>query len=78
MQRSRIVGGLICLGTILVGIAFIWGIALQNYWAIAIPVIIGFLGVLALGVWIGWTMAVTEIEAPKPELTEESTPGPKD
>jgi len=78
MQRSRIVGGLICLGTILVGIAFIWGIALQNYWAIAIPVIIGFLGVLALGFWIGWTMAVTEIEAPKPELTEESTPDPKD
>jgi len=78
MQRSRIVGGLICLGTILVGIAFIWGIALQNYWAIAIPVIIGFLGVLALGFWIGWTMAVTEIEAPKPELTEESTPNPKD
>jgi len=61
-----------------VGIAFIWGIALQNYWAIAIPVIIGFLGVLALGFWIGWTMAVTEIEAPKPELTEESTPDPKD
>lgn len=78
MQRSRIVGGLICLGTILVGIAFIWGIALQNYWAIAIPVIIGFLGVLALGFWIGWTMAVTEIEAPKPELTEESTPSPND
>lgn len=78
MQRSRIVGGLICLGTILVGIAFIWGIALQSYWAIAIPVIIGFLGVLALGFWIGWTMAVTEIEAPKPELTEESTPDPKD
>ncbi|TET40184.1 MAG: hypothetical protein E3J65_01795 [Dehalococcoidia bacterium] len=78
MQRSRIVGGLICLGTILVGIAFLWGIALQNYWAIAIPVIIGFLGVLALGFWIGWTMAVTEIEAPKPELTEESTPNPKD
>ncbi len=78
MQRSRIVGGLICLGTILVGIAFIWGIALQNYWAIAIPVIIGFLGVLALGFWIGWTMAVTEIEAPKPEITEESTPNPKD
>jgi len=78
MQRSRIVGGLICLGTILVGIAFIWGIALQSYWAIAIPVMIGFLGVLALGFWIGWTMAVTEIEAPKPELTEESTPSPND
>ncbi|MFQ5924665.1 MAG: hypothetical protein ACE5IE_01535 [Dehalococcoidia bacterium] len=74
MQRSRIVGGLICLGTVLLAIAFLLGIALQSYWAIAIPVIIGFLGVLALGFWIGWTMAATEIEAPKPELTEETEP----
>ena len=72
MERSRRIGVLICLGTILVGIAFVWGIALHNYWAVAIPVMIGFLAVLALGFWIGWTMAVTEIEAPKPELTEES------
>ncbi len=72
MEKSRLVGVVICLGIALVGVAFIWGIALRNYWAVAIPVMIGFLAVLALGFWIGWTMAVTEIEAPKPELTEES------
>ena len=71
MQKSRVVGGLICLGTVLVGLAFIWGIVLQSYWAIAIPVLIGFTGVLALGFWIGWTMAVTKIEAP-PQAIEES------
>jgi fucose permease len=71
MEKSRKVGVIICLGTVLVGLAFIWGIARQNYWAVAIPVLIGFLSVLALGFWIGWTMAVTEIEAPKPEITEE-------
>jgi len=76
MQKSRIVGGLICVGTILAGAAFVAGIVLQHdlvAWAIAVPVIIGFFVVLALGFWIGWTMAVTEIEAP-PELTEESEP----
>jgi hypothetical protein len=73
MQKSRIVGALICLVTIMAGVAFIAGIALQHdlmVWAIAVPVIIGFFVVLALGFWIGWTMAVTEIEAP-PEITDE-------
>jgi hypothetical protein len=76
MQKSRMVGVLICLGTVLVGVAFILGIAFQSYWAIAIPVVIGFVGVLALAFWIGLTMAVTEIEAP-PQATEESASEPK-
>jgi hypothetical protein len=74
MQKSRIVGALICLGAIVAGIAFIAGIALQYdlvVWAIAVPVIIGFFVVLALAFWIGWTMAVTKIEIP-PDITEES------
>lgn len=71
MQTSRIVGALICLGTVLLAGVFLWGIALHSYWAIAIPVVIGTLAVLALGFWIGWNMAVTAIEAPAPQLTEE-------
>ncbi len=74
MQKSRIVGVLICLGTVLAGCAFIAGIVLQHelvVWAIAVPVIIGFFVVLALGFWIGWIMAVTAIEIP-PEVIEES------
>lgn len=74
MQKSRIVGVLICLGTVLVGCAFIAGIVLQHelvVWAIAVPVVIGFFVVLALGFWIGWIMAVTAIED-TPEVTEES------
>jgi hypothetical protein len=77
MQKSRIVGVLICLGTVLVGCAFIAGIVLQHelvVWAIAVPVVIGFFVVLALGFWIGWIMAVTAIED-TPEITEESESG---
>ncbi len=73
MQKSRAVGGLICLVMVVAGIAFILGIVVESYWAVAIPVVIGFLGMLSLGFWIGWTMAVTKIEPP-PEATEESTP----
>jgi hypothetical protein len=74
MQKSRIVGALICLGAIVAGIAFIAGIALQYdmvVWAIAVPVMIGFFVVLALGFWIGWTMAVTKIEI-QSDVNEES------
>ncbi|MGB2798819.1 MAG: hypothetical protein WBC82_03090 [Dehalococcoidia bacterium] len=74
MQKSRVVGGLICLIMVAAGLAFVWGIVVESYWAIAIPVIIGFLGMLSLGFWIGWTMAVTKIEPP-PEDTEDSTSG---
>jgi hypothetical protein len=56
---SRIVGLLICLGTIIAGAAFIAGIVLQ-YDKV----------VLLLGFWIGWIMAVTKIESP-PEISEE-------
>ncbi|MDY6917098.1 MAG: hypothetical protein SVP26_04000 [Chloroflexota bacterium] len=73
MQKSRVVGALICVLVVVTGAAFVWGIVLRSYWAVAIPVVIGFLGMLALGFWIGWTMAVTKIEPP-PEATEESSP----
>jgi len=70
---SRIVGVLICLGTIIAGAAFIAGIVLQFdkvVWALLIPVAILVAVVLALGFWIGWIMAVTKIESP-PEIAEE-------
>lgn len=70
---SRIVGALICLGTIVAGAAFIAGIVLQAdkvVWAVMVPVAIGVLVVLMLGFWIGWIMAVTKVEAP-PESADE-------
>jgi len=40
-------------------------------WLIAIPVVIGFCAVLAIGAWIGWTMATTPPPAPIEELEAE-------
>lgn len=70
---SRVVGALICLGTVIAGAAFIAGIVLQAdkvVWAVMVPVAIEVLVVLMLGFWIGWIMAVTKIEAP-PEAADE-------
>ena len=71
---SRIVGALICLGTLVAGAAFIAGIVLQYdkvAWAILIPVAIGVLVILMLAFWVGWIMAATKIEPP-PEIADES------
>ena len=75
MDNSRTVGILICAGVIILGGLFIWGIAIQSYWAIAIPVLVGFLAILALGFWIGWTMASSEAEPPKVPSKEEAASG---
>ena len=38
-------------------------------WLIATPVLIGFVAILAIGAWIGWTMATT----PPPKPIEETS-----
>jgi len=40
-------------------------------WLIGIPVVIAFCVVLAIGAWIGWTMATTPPPAPIEELEAE-------
>ncbi|MFH1484973.1 MAG: hypothetical protein ABIH46_02785 [Chloroflexota bacterium] len=74
MDKSRLGGILICIITVVAAVLFIWGIVVRNYWALAIPVIIGFLGVLSLGFWIGWTMVVTEVEPAMPLPKQGETP----
>jgi len=60
MNRSRLIGILLCILAIVAAGLFIWGIAAGSYWAVAVPVAIGFIAVMALVFWIGWTMA-TEV-----------------
>jgi SAM-dependent methyltransferase len=56
VDRSRFWGAILCIAIVVVALFFLWGISVQSYWALAIPVIIGFLGILGLGFWIGWTI----------------------
>ena len=66
-DSSRIWGAFLCIIILGVAVLFLWGISIQSYWALAIPVIIGFLGVLALGFWIGWTILTIKTTPPAPE-----------
>jgi len=40
-------------------------------WAVAIPVFLGFVAILAIGAWIGYTMATTPAPKPIEEITAE-------
>jgi TRAP-type C4-dicarboxylate transport system permease small subunit len=42
-----------------------------QFWLVAIPVLVGFVAILAIGAWIGWTMATTPPPKPIEEITTE-------
>ncbi len=73
MDTSRFFGGVLCAAIVAAGIIFLWGISIQSYWALAIPVAAGFLGVLAMGFWIGWTILTIKTVPPVPEPAPQET-----
>ncbi len=80
MLKFRIGGTLICLGCLILAGLFIWGLAAGEpwrFWAIAAPVIVGFLVALGVGFSVGRLMATTQVEeAPKHQPEEQSAPTP--
>jgi hypothetical protein len=44
-----------------------------RFWLVAVPVLIAFVAVLAIGAWIGWTMGTTPPPRPIEEIESEST-----
>ena len=48
-----------------------------QFWLIAIPVLIAFVAILAIGAWIGWTMATTPPPRPIEEIETEEKPEEK-
>jgi predicted DNA-binding transcriptional regulator len=93
MSKDQALGALIAIVCAFLIIAYISLLFLYNphikswlnlgatsdvqFWLIAIPVLIGFVSILAIGAWIGWTMATTPppkpIEEPTNENSQETT-----
>jgi len=42
-----------------------------RFWVIAVPVFIAFIAIMAIGGWIGWTMATTPPPKPIEDITSE-------
>ena len=54
----------------MLGWTIVWQSGVQ-FWLVAIPVFIAFIVVLAIGAWIGWTMATTPPPKPIEEIEAE-------
>jgi len=71
-DRSRALGGVVCLAAVAAGALFLYGIAVKSYWALALPVAALVLFGLGLVAWIGWTILTVRVEAegePLPRAT---------
>lgn len=82
VSKDQAIGGLICLVCVVVGIFYTLGLFYWGYYKnsgvwniaftlVAIPVFVAFIAILAIGAWIGWTMATTPPPKPIEEITGE-------
>jgi len=75
-DSSRTQGGLICVGTVIVGAWFLLGLLQKSYWAIALPVAAVVFFALGLTFWVGYTIATIQVEPfqePEPPAADAST-----
>lgn len=63
-ERSRTAGMIICAVSAFAGLFFTIGILRRSYFALAMPVLAGTLGVLYIAFWIGRALLTTPIEPP--------------
>jgi protein-S-isoprenylcysteine O-methyltransferase Ste14 len=79
LSKDQAIGGTIFGVCLIVGIVytlglFYFGNPLESwsvaFWLIAIPVFLAFIAILAIGAWIGWTMATTPSPKPIEETSE--------
>ena len=89
MEKDQALGALIVLVCAVLIVGYIGGLFLYDpyisswlnigaaadvrFWLIATPVLIGFIAILGIGAWIGYTMATTPAPKPIEEITTEET-----
>jgi formate hydrogenlyase subunit 3/multisubunit Na+/H+ antiporter MnhD subunit len=86
VSKDQAIGGVICLVCVIVAVFYVvtlffptWGTLIGitlnaadvQYWLVAVPVLVAFVAILAIGAWIGWTMATTPPPKPIEEITTE-------
>ena len=81
-SKDQAIGGLICIICVAIAgsytVALFWpALEAIRLWLVAIPVFIAFIAVLAIGAWIGWTMASTPPPTPIEDLGTEASSEPE-
>ncbi|MEM1590236.1 MAG: transcriptional regulator [Candidatus Bathyarchaeia archaeon] len=77
MSRDQVVGLTIFAACVIIAVLYAVGLFLPTFegfrfWLVAIPVCIGLVVILAIGAWIGWTMATTPPPKPPEEIISET------
>jgi NADH:ubiquinone oxidoreductase subunit 6 (subunit J) len=88
MSKDQALGGLIVVVCVVIFIGYVGGLFLYDpyikgwlnigaaenvhFWLIATPMVIAFIAILAIGSWIGYTMATTPSPKPIEEITTET------
>ncbi len=78
VNKDQGIGWLICTACVVILATYTFALfypALEaiRLWLVAIPVLIAFTAILAIGAWIGWTMATTPPPKPIEEIPPETT-----
>jgi formate hydrogenlyase subunit 3/multisubunit Na+/H+ antiporter MnhD subunit len=88
LSKDQTIGGIILAACLIIAIFYVatlfipgWlGILGLNaaeadvrFWIIAVPVFVAFVAIMAIGAWIGWTMATTPTPKPIEEITNETS-----
>ncbi|MEM3536535.1 MAG: hypothetical protein QXF44_02035 [Candidatus Bathyarchaeia archaeon] len=80
VSKDQSIGGVIFIVCVIIGILYTFGLFYLggnpldwslSFWLIAIPVFLAFIAIMAIGAWIGWTMATTPPPKPIEEITSE-------
>ena len=74
ISKDQAIGWLIFLACIIVAIGYLAAFYFFpniTIWLIGVPVVVAFIIVLAIGGWIGWTMATTPPPKPIEEIEAE-------
>jgi hypothetical protein len=86
VSKDQAIGGIIFAVCVIVGILYTIGLFFWpgvdpfawalSFWLIAIPVFLAFIAIMAIGAWIGWTMATTPPPKPIEEITAKAEEKP--
>lgn len=66
MDRAKIGGIALCFLALLATVVILWGLVLQEWWAVAVPVAVLVVVSMTLLFWVGWTLFATEVGPPPP------------
>jgi lysylphosphatidylglycerol synthetase-like protein (DUF2156 family) len=84
VSKDQAIGWLICLVCVVVAVWYTLTLFFPTvllgwleatavrFWLVAAPVFIAFIAILAIGAWIGWTMATTPPPKPIEEIEAET------